>query len=86
MLGPIGRELLDAAVTPVGYVDVACAVDGYSPRLVELPRSIAQSSPTGKGPSVAREVLDPVIHAVYNGPDRKLLTLGVGHVHLRTRL
>ena len=57
---------MDAAVTPVGYVDVAGTVDGYSPRLVELPRSIAQPSPTGKRPAVAREVLDPVIHAVYD--------------------
>src|SRR5262249_41232333 len=72
-VGPVGAELLDPPVPPIGHVDPLFAVDGDTPGQIELARPIANRAPGLDEPAVGAGGLDPVGDAVDHQPG----TLGV---------
>jgi hypothetical protein len=59
-----GVELLDAVVPGVGHVDVALAVHGHAPGLVELALSAASTAECAQEVESAVELLNAVVAAV----------------------
>src|SRR5207248_3199698 len=59
--GAAGRELLDALVAVVGYVDVALGIQGDAMGEAELAWAAAQAPPLGYRLAARRQLLDAVV-------------------------
>ena len=62
----VGRELLDAVVTPVGHVHVAVRIGRHSPRQVELAIAAPLRSEIAQEPAIAHELLYAVVVVIHH--------------------
>src|SRR5262249_35839465 len=64
----LGRELLDAIITPVRHINIAVRVQAQAPGHIQLARPSAEGAELAEVFPVQRELLDTVIAAVSQEP------------------